>query len=101
MAWRVIGFIDGAYGRDRTARQGDAMTPRDAACPTETGSLARPQLAEVDERIARCPALEESVDRWPQVERADVGGREQLVAADGGSLGRDVRELVVGHVAVE
>jgi hypothetical protein len=38
MAWRAIAFIDGAYGRDRTARQGDAMTPRDAACPTEVGS---------------------------------------------------------------
>ena len=38
MAWRAIAFIDGAYGRDRTARQGDAVTPRDAACPTEIGS---------------------------------------------------------------
>ena len=40
MAWRAIAFIDGAYARDRTARQGDAMTPRDAACSTGIGSEA-------------------------------------------------------------
>jgi hypothetical protein len=27
---------------DRTTRQGDAMTPRDAACPTEIGSYRMP-----------------------------------------------------------
>jgi hypothetical protein len=38
MAWRAIAFMVGAYGRDRTARQGDAMTLRGAACPTGIGS---------------------------------------------------------------
>jgi hypothetical protein len=36
--YRAIAFKGGAYGRDRTARQGDAMTPRHAARPTGLGA---------------------------------------------------------------
>src|SRR5439155_10663949 len=38
MAWRAIAFIDEPMGVIETARQGYAMTPRDAACPTGIGS---------------------------------------------------------------
>src|SRR3954452_11698412 len=51
------------------------------------GGSPDPQLAEVDERVARPPGLQEAMDRRPHVERGELVERHEPMAADG-SVGR-------------
>ncbi len=89
MARRVIAFIDGAYGRDRTARQGDAMTPRDAARPTDIGSSRS--------TVRRTPAR----GRGLGVGKQSLGDRDRLTIgasdANGDALGPGQQLLARQH----
>src|SRR4051812_8477513 len=78
----------GASGANRIA---SVMRPPRWGQPPVRGSgpggSPDPQLAEVDERVARPPALQEAMDRRPHVERGELVERHEPMAADG-SVGR-------------
>ena len=48
-----------------------------------------PEGAEVDDRVARAPALQEALDRRMQDDLVQLVGREQAVPADGGVVRSD------------
>ena len=62
---------------------------------SDPGGSPDPQLAEVHERVAGLPALEEAVDRRAQVDRRQLVGRHEPMAADG-AVGRRRRSRGCG-----